>query len=227
MRRTQVHGTLTQAPALARADDLRLREELRAQHDVGWKVSWSARRAMRHRSAVMGGAPFRRRFLRASIDHFVQVMRGSFYVKVFVLTRSAFGANHSTTVNILEITIGELIPSFGVFGLLVVDTQMPFAVFFKSMPLDEGIFLLRGRLVLAPCVPFIEHEFSVIDEFLGVVEGSPVEFHGHDPDSSSHSGLRCFHMFVVGMMLALAPHPAKRRASRFRIERSPKDQWAR
>jgi hypothetical protein len=56
------------------------------------------------------------------------------------------------------------------------------------MPLDEVIFLLRGRLVLAPCVPFIEHEFSVIDEFLGVVEGSPVEFHGHDPDSSSHSG---------------------------------------
>jgi hypothetical protein len=37
--------------------------------------------------------------------------------------------------------------------------------------------------------------------------------------------VRWFHMFVVGMMLALAPHPAKRRASRFRIERSPKDQW--
>jgi hypothetical protein len=46
MRRTQVHGTLTQAPALARADDLRLREELRAQHDGGRKVSWSACRAL-------------------------------------------------------------------------------------------------------------------------------------------------------------------------------------
>src|SRR5258705_620544 len=65
---------------------------------------------------------------------------------------------------------------------------MPFAVFFKSMPLDEVIFLPRGRLVLAPCVPFIEHDFSVIDELLGVFEGSLVEFHGHDPDSSSYSG---------------------------------------
>jgi hypothetical protein len=46
MRRTQVHGTLTKAPALARADDLRLREELRAQHDGGRKVSWSACRAL-------------------------------------------------------------------------------------------------------------------------------------------------------------------------------------
>jgi hypothetical protein len=115
-------------------------------------------------------------------------MRGFFDVEVLVLTRSAFGANQSTAVNILEITIGELVPSFGVFGLLVVDAQMPFAVFFKSMPFDEVIFLLRGRLVLIPRVPFIEHEFSVIDEFLGVFEVSPAEFHGHDPDSSSHSG---------------------------------------
>jgi hypothetical protein len=65
----------------------------------------------------MGGALFRRRFARASIDHFVQVMRGLFDVKVFVLTRSAFGANQSTAVNILEITVGELAPSFGVFRL--------------------------------------------------------------------------------------------------------------
>jgi hypothetical protein len=56
------------------------------------------------------------------------------------------------------------------------------------MPLDEVILLPRWRLVLAPCVSFIEHEFSVIDEFLGVVEGFPVEFHGHDADSSSPSG---------------------------------------
>jgi hypothetical protein len=58
---------------------------------------------------VIGGAPFRRHFVCASIDHFVQVMRGFFDVEVLVLTRSSFGANQSTAVNILEITIGELI----------------------------------------------------------------------------------------------------------------------
>jgi hypothetical protein len=84
-------------------------------------------------------------------------------------------------VNILEITVGKLVPPFGVFRLLVVDAQMPFSVFFKSMPLDEVVFLLRGRLVLAPCVPFVEHEFSGADELLGVFEGVPAEFHGHDP----------------------------------------------
>jgi hypothetical protein len=55
------------------------------------------------------------------------VMRGFFDVEVPVLTRSSFGANQSTAVNILEITIGELVASFGVFGLLVVDAQMSFA----------------------------------------------------------------------------------------------------
>jgi hypothetical protein len=136
---------------------------------------------MRRRSAVLGSAPFRRPFVRASINRFVQVMRGFFNVKVLVLTRSAFGADHATAVNILEITVGKLVPPFGVFRLLVVDAQMPFSVFFKSMPLDEVVFLLRGRLVLAPCVPFVEHEFSGADELLGVFEGVPAEFHGHDP----------------------------------------------
>jgi hypothetical protein len=36
---------------------------------LGRKASWSARRAMRCRSAGMGGAPFRRRFVCASINH--------------------------------------------------------------------------------------------------------------------------------------------------------------
>ena len=46
---------------------------------------------MRRRSAVLGRAPLRRPLVRASIDRFVQVMRGFFNVKVLVLTRSAFG----------------------------------------------------------------------------------------------------------------------------------------
>jgi hypothetical protein len=103
---------------------------------------------------------------------------------------------------------------------------MPFAVFFKSMPLDEVIFLLRGRLVLAPCVPFIEHEFSVIDEFLGVVEGSPAEFHGHDPISLSHSGCALLPRVRGEHVLARAA-PAECRASRLRIKCSPGEQWAR
>src|SRR3981081_1791483 len=103
---------------------------------------------------------------------------------------------------------------------------MPFAVFFKSMPLDEVIFLLRGRLVLAPCVPFIEHEVSVIDEFLGVVEGSPAEFHGHDPISLSHSGCALLPRVRGEHVLARAA-PAECRASRLRIKCSPGDQWAR
>ena len=42
---------------------------------------------------MLGSAPFRRPFVRASIDHFVQVMRGFFDVKVLVLARSAYPAS--------------------------------------------------------------------------------------------------------------------------------------
>jgi hypothetical protein len=98
---------------------------------------------MRRWSAVMGAAPFRPRFVRASIDHLVQVMRGFFDVEVLVLARSAFGGDYSATVDLFEIAVRELIVPFGVFGPRVVDAQIPFPVLFKSMPLDEVILLLR------------------------------------------------------------------------------------
>jgi hypothetical protein len=139
-----------------------------------------SRWAMRRGPAVMSDARLRRRLVRVRLNPFVQMMRGVFDVKVLVLTRSTFGTNDPTAVHFLEIAVRELVPSFGLCGLLVVDAQMPLAVVLNSMPLDKIIFLLRGRLVLAPSVPLIEYEFSVVNELLGVVEASPVEFHGHD-----------------------------------------------
>jgi hypothetical protein len=144
-------------------------------------------RSSRGRFAAMGG-----------VYHSVQVRCGIFDVKVLVLARSAFGGDHAATVDFLEITIRKLVMPFGVVGFLVVDAQIPFPVFFESMLLQEGIFLLRGRLVLAPCVPFVEHESSFADELLGVLEGPPVEFHCHDLYSSQVSpDTRRFDMLVA------------------------------
>ncbi|MEA2861677.1 MAG: hypothetical protein QOC72_3716, partial [Methylobacteriaceae bacterium] len=86
----------------------------------------------------------------------MQVCGSGFDIEMLVLARPAFRGKHAAAMDILEISIRELVPSFGMFGVLVVDTQVPFCVFFKTVLFDEVVFLLRGGPMLAPRIPLVE-----------------------------------------------------------------------
>ena len=86
----------------------------------------------------------------------MQMMGRILDVIVFVLAGAAFCRKQTAAVNLLEIAIGKFVVSLGVLRLFVVDSQIPFAVFGEPVAADEIIFLLRGRLVLAPCISLVE-----------------------------------------------------------------------
>src|SRR6266850_5746645 len=63
------------------------------------------------------------------IDHPVQMCSCVFDVIVFVLPCSTFRGNHSTTMHVLKITIGELIMAFRILAVLVIYSQIPSPIF--------------------------------------------------------------------------------------------------
>src|ERR1700674_6133390 len=81
-------------------------------------------------------------------------------------------------MDIFEIPIGKFIVSLGIRGLLVVNSQIPFAIFCKTMEAKEFIFLQCGRPVLATRIPLVVNKSSFADELFGMVISSPVERHG-------------------------------------------------
>src|ERR1700732_1482214 len=109
----------------------------------------------------------------------MQVRRRVLDVKVLVLTRPALRGEHAASVDIFEISKGKLIVSLGINGLLVVNSQIPFAIFPKTMEAKELIFLLCGGPVLTPRIPFVEDKSSFAYEPFGMVIGSLVERDGH------------------------------------------------
>src|SRR5258708_18468442 len=96
-----------------------------------------------------------------------------------VLTSAALGRDQATAVDFDEVTVSKLVSRFGVFGLLFVDAQMPLRVLGEAVPVDEFIFLLRGRLVFTPCVAVVVHEFSVLYQRLRMLECLLVQCYGH------------------------------------------------
>jgi hypothetical protein len=82
-------------------------------------------------------------------------------VIMFVLAGAAFCREQAAAMDLLEIPIGKFIVSLGVFRLFVIDSQIPLAVFGKAVEANEFIFLLRGRLVLAPCISLVEYKSSL------------------------------------------------------------------
>jgi hypothetical protein len=100
-------------------------------------------------------------------------------VIMLVLARAAFCGEYAAAVDFLEIPIGKFVVSLGLLRLFVVDSQIPLAVFGKPVAADEFIFLLRGRLVLAPCISLVEYESSFVDELFGMLICSWVKRHGH------------------------------------------------
>src|SRR4051812_41517327 len=104
-----------------------------------------------------------RRVSLPSIQHSVQVRCRVLDVIVLVLTRAAFCGEHATAMDIVEIPIGKFVASLGAFSFFVVESQIPLAVFGKTVDSNEFIFLLRGWPVLAPCISLIEDKSSFVD----------------------------------------------------------------
>src|SRR3982074_523012 len=100
-------------------------------------------------------------------------------VIMFVLAGAAFCREQAAAMYLLESPTGKFIVSLGVFRLFVIDSQIPLAVFGKAVEANEFIFLLRGRLVLAPCISLVEYKSSFVDELFGVLICSWVKRHGH------------------------------------------------
>jgi len=90
-------------------------------------------------------------------------------VVMLVLAGTAFRSEYATAVDILEISIGKLIVSLGILGLLAVNSQIPFAVFGKAVEADVFAFLYGRRLLLAPCISPVEHKSSVFNVFFGML----------------------------------------------------------
>lgn len=114
------------------------------------------------------------------LDHAVQMRSCIFDVEVFVLSSAAFGREYATSMDPFKIPIGKLVVSLGIFGTLVVDAQIPFAVFSKADSAEKFIFLFGRWPVFAPRIPFVEYKLTFVDERLGMAERPSVKYHGHN-----------------------------------------------
>jgi hypothetical protein len=114
-----------------------------------------------------------------SLDHSVQVRRRILDVGVLVLTRATFRNEHAAAVDIGKIPIRKFVAPLGIVGLFVVDPQISFAVFGKTMKAKELIFPLCGRPMLVPRISVVEYDLSFRDEGFRVVICSAVKRHGH------------------------------------------------
>src|ERR1700735_5006089 len=109
----------------------------------------------------------------------MQLRDSVFDVAVLVLAGAPFCREHATAVDLAEILIGKFVMCLGVLRLFVVDSQIPPAVFGKAVEANEFIFLLRRRMVLAPCISLVEYKFSFVDELFGVLICAWVKGYGH------------------------------------------------
>ena len=60
-------------------------------------------------------------------------------------------------MNFLEVAVGKHVFFLSLLVVLIINAQVPFSVFLNPVRADEVILLLRGRLMLAPRVPFVPY----------------------------------------------------------------------
>ena len=75
-------------------------------------------------------------------------------------------------MNVFEISKGELVPGFRIFGVTIVNSEMPFCVFRESVLTNKFVLLLSGGLVLTPRISQIHQNPSLLDQFLSMQEGT-------------------------------------------------------
>src|SRR5579872_1421088 len=121
-------------------------------------------------SATAVSAPRLRLSRLLCVDHSMQVSSRLLDITMFILPCSTLRGKYGTAMDVHEIAIRELISFFDFLRFLIIDPKMPFCIFAKSMLLDERIFLLGGRLMFTPCVPFVPHNVIFAHQRLSMAE---------------------------------------------------------
>jgi hypothetical protein len=88
----------------------------------------------------------------------VQVGDGELDVVVAALAGTGLCGQQATTVDLLEIAVGELVSALGPLRGFVGEPQVPAGVLLEAVVLDVTVLLLARGLVLAPCVTVVGDE---------------------------------------------------------------------
>src|SRR5881398_2439041 len=78
-------------------------------------------------------------------------------------------------MNIFEIAIRKFVSCLRIFGVCVVDSEVPFCIFAKAVQTNELVLFLGCRLVSAPCTSAVRYNVSLLDEFFCVTERALVK----------------------------------------------------
>src|SRR5207253_5479757 len=106
-------------------------------------------------------------------------------VFVLVLPGPRLGRQNGAAVGVLEVAVGKLVPSFGVFASVALDAQVPLAEGFVTVSVDEFVLLLGRRLMLTPGIAIIGDDFGPLDELLRVLVAVLVQLDRHHAFSSA------------------------------------------
>jgi hypothetical protein len=93
-----------------------------------------------------------------------------------VLICSGFDSEHATTVNIFEVAVRKFVSPFRVFGVPIVDSQMPFGIFTESVQADKFVFIVCRRTMLTPRAFAIRDDMRLSDQVPGKCKGLIVQF---------------------------------------------------
>ena len=63
-------------------------------------------------------------------------------------------------MHIFEVAIRELVSSFPVLVLLIIDSQVPLAILIEAICTDEFVLFLRGRLMFTPLTSCVVDELT-------------------------------------------------------------------
>jgi len=74
-------------------------------------------------------------------------------------------------MDVFEVAIGKFVSPFGVLGVALVNSEMPFCIFAESVQADKLILFVCWRLMLAPRAFAICDEVALFNELHGKSKG--------------------------------------------------------
>ena len=70
-------------------------------------------------------------------------------------------------MNVFEISKWELVSGFRIFGMTIVNSEMPFCVFREAVLTNEVVFIRSGGPVLTPGISQVCQEAPLLDQLCG------------------------------------------------------------
>src|SRR5271165_1084074 len=113
------------------------------------------------------------------VNYSEEICRCIFDIEVFVLASPALCSENAAAMDIFEIPICKFVMPPTFFSVLVVYRQEPLSVLGEAVLFDEFFFGLRGRMMVAPRVPFVIGKLTLLDKSLGVFICALVQLHRH------------------------------------------------